>query len=176
MSVNDNNDRAKGAAIVAGYLKQSVEKNSPATLSDAAGDFAMLMAALTSPVGEVRKRAKETVRAYALAGGWKAPDPAKTKDTPKGRPEKAPNPVEKTAKKTTRWALEEEERLLTAWNKDPARDADTVRRISEDFQRSHLAVIIRLHLMGGIGIEKGDELCRTLGTAKLLSECETATN
>lgn len=176
MNEIDNNNRAKGAAIIAGYLKQSVERQSPATLSEAASDFATLIAALTSPLGEVRKKAKETVRTYANDGGWKAANQAKAKAAPKEQPAKPATPVEKTPKKSTRWAVEEEERLLTAWNQDSIRDSDTVCRISEDFQRSHLAVIIRLHLMGGIEIEKGDELCRTLGTAKLLSECEAATN
>lgn len=176
MHEDGNNERAKGAAIIAGYLKQSVERGIPGTLSDAAGDFATLIAALTSPVSEIRKTAKETVRSYALAGSWKAQVPAKAKTEPKNQAVKPKETEEKAAKKPFRWTREEEEKLLTTWNKDQARDADTVRRISEEFRRSHLAVIIRLYQMGGIGMDKGDDLCRLIGTAKLLSECEAASS
>lgn len=170
---HSNLDDLKATALVAGYLKDCVANKRAADLQDAAGEFARLLAQLTSTDNLTRERAKTRVRELAVAGGWR-PEKAASKTKAKAAPSTSGKETGAPAKKAPgRWTVPEEERLYTAWiSPNSKRDGEAVKRLSDTTGRSPLAIIIRLYQLGAYGLEKGDDLCRAVGAVKLLSECE----
>lgn len=166
-------DDLKATALVAGYLKDCVVNKRAANLQDATGEFARLLAKLTDTDKLKRDWAKARVRELAIAGGWrpeKAAPKAKQKAISSTTGREASTPTKKVP---GRWTVEEEERLYTAWiSPDSKRDGEAVKRLSETTGRSPLAIIIRLYQLGAYGLEKGDDLCRSVDAVRLLTECE----
>jgi hypothetical protein len=171
--MNQPQDDRKATAILAGFLRQHVASNATeSAFRETAWEFARLLASVTSADAEVRDIAKKRVRELAKGGGWTVTREPLAIPAGQGFPSDNQIQVEPTHKRRAgTWSKEQNKAICQQWAASKC-DADSIRSISSASGRSPLAIIIRLHRLGLLHLDHGDELCLQVQAPKLLSEVE----
>lgn len=79
-----------------------------------------------------------------------------------GPEEQVSSETKQAKRRSGTWSKREQSELLDAWQRS-SKDAAAVRTIDEHFGRSAFSIIIRLHLLGAVSLERGDALAEEIG-------------